>query len=294
MRWLSLIALLQGSNPLPPPAPAVTVVQPGETLATVAKRAMGDEDAGAELKALNGLADDDVPPGTRLKLPGPDRALAVSALGAARRAVEQARDGERRSEAAQRLKESEGLLRSARYAEASRAADGAWRLVSEEADQATRFGVKVDDRGGTRIVAHAGTPVLVEGQGVTRRVYPGHRVNVDKGSPPADPRPQLTVPTPLAPVAGGRVRLGTVGLSWQPVPGADQYEVELFAADGTLPRSFKAFGPRLSVADLGVGRYQWTVRALAADGERSEQSPLRTFELVDDPLRLEVGETEWK
>ena len=67
-------------------APTEVVVRDGESLAQVAQRALGDRGSASELKALNGLKDDAVAPGTKLKLPGPDRGRAQHSLTTARNA----------------------------------------------------------------------------------------------------------------------------------------------------------------------------------------------------------------
>ncbi|MFZ5472057.1 MAG: LysM peptidoglycan-binding domain-containing protein, partial [Myxococcota bacterium] len=72
------------------PLPSEVRVKQGETLADVAKRTLGSAAAASELKALNGLSEMAPAPGTLLKLPGTERTLALSALVAAKNAIEQA------------------------------------------------------------------------------------------------------------------------------------------------------------------------------------------------------------
>src|SRR5207248_2196020 len=102
------------------------VVRDGDTLPKLAKRELGDEKTAGELRALNALSSDELTPGTVLRLPGPGRALALSALVAARAAVQQARTNRGgHLEGASRLKQAEELFQSAKYPEAARAADDA-------------------------------------------------------------------------------------------------------------------------------------------------------------------------
>ncbi len=110
-------------------APSEAVVRDGESLAQVAQRTLGDRGGASELKALNGLKEDAVAPGTKLKLPGPDRARAQSVLETARNAVNHA-DAKvaRREEAVAKLKEAEAHFQNARYEDAAQTADGAWKL----------------------------------------------------------------------------------------------------------------------------------------------------------------------
>ncbi|HME90526.1 MAG TPA: LysM peptidoglycan-binding domain-containing protein, partial [Myxococcaceae bacterium] len=162
MTWLALLrtALLAAS--------AAVVVQPGETLEQIAQRSLGDARGAAELKALNGLTGDALPAGATLRLPGPERARAQSALMAARNALNQSdlqADGG--AEAAASLDRAEQLFQSAKYEESAAAADAAWRLLSGAGAQSTRFAVQVTE-GQTKVTSRAGRPVRVEREGLSR------------------------------------------------------------------------------------------------------------------------------
>jgi LysM repeat protein len=290
---LPIIAVLLAA----PPATEV-VVQAGEThLSQVAKRTLGDPRSAEELQALNGLPSDTVTPGTTLKLPGPDRGLALSALAAARNAVAQAgTEAAQRAEASRRLLEAESLFHGARYGEAAKVADAAWQLVSASAAQPTRFAVEVAEDGRTRVSARTGQPVRVEGDGVTRPVYSGQSVTVEKGKPPTFAELPPAAPVPLAPADNRKLRfrpspngLGPVAISWQAVAGAQAYEVEVVAAAGKSdPLILKVDRAEAKLPPLAAGRYTWSVRALGTEGLRSAASPSRAFELAPDALKLEV------
>ncbi|XXF76397.1 LysM peptidoglycan-binding domain-containing protein [Myxococcaceae bacterium GXIMD 01537] len=284
-------------------APAEVLVPVAEPLARVAERTLGDARGASELKALNGLLSDTVPAGTTLKLPGPDRALALSALETARNAVAQAeRAGKRPQEAAAKLKEAEGYFLSAHYAEAARAADRAWKLVSAGSPQPTAFAVEVSEQGDTQVIGISGAPVRVEAEGTTRAVGPGETVRVKKGEPPPPPAPAappLTAPRPTAPSHEQKLtlqpvkgRLGPVLLAWEAVAGAQAYEVEVRPPAGE-PLRLSVIAAQAQLAALSPGRYRWTVRALKQDA-RSEASVERLFELVDGSLKLEVKGSKWK
>ncbi len=291
---------------------AETVVQPGESLADVARRTLGDARAAEELKALNPSAPDRPQAGATLKLPGPDRQLALSALTAARQAVRKAEStADRREEAARRLDEAERLFKSARYVEAAKAADGAWQLVSASAREPTRFEVKVEDDGRTTVSARSGQPVRVEAEGATQPVYAGQTVKVEKGKPPSPPEakappptepPQpiqpppkspssLSAPALLSPAEDGKVKPEgkAVTLSWKAVPGASGYEVELSGAKQVT----LAVARSTADVELPAGRYVWTVRAVAR-GQKSEPSKRRAFEVVEGEVKLDVGKATWK
>ena len=283
-------------------APATqVVVQPGETLAQVAQRSLGDANAASELAALNHLPSPEAKPGSVLTLPGPDRALAQSAITAARNAVAQAKDDAQRPLAVKKLAEAEAVFAQARYQDAAAAADSAWKLLASQTDGATRFEVKVGDDGATEVAAQSGQPVRVEAQGKTVGVAPGHKVKVKKGEPPATDAEPPSAPKPpalLSPKDRALItfreakRLGPVKLRWGKVAGAEQYRVEVTSDAG---QAFSATVKQawVVVPPMPPGTYQWTVRAIAAGGAAS-QTVARRFELKPKGLKLEVHETKWK
>jgi LysM repeat protein len=276
------------------------VVREQESLAQVAERALGDRRGASELKALNGLTADSVPAGTTLKLPGPDRTMAQAALAAARSAVAQAGpDATRRTEAVAKVTEAEGHFQAARYKEAAQAADGAWRLVSAHSTKPTSFAVAVSDTGATTVTVHAGAPVRVEAEGVSRPVYQGQQVRVEKGQPPPPPPPPLAVPEPTLPADGDQVTPRVVKgqpqpvvLTWGAVAGARAYEVELVPVAGE-PRVHRVTEALVRLEALKPGRYHWSVRAVGEEG-RSEPSAPRAFEVVEAALQLKVKGSSWK
>lgn len=249
-------------------------------------------------------------------VPGePQRSVAVSAVAAARNAVDQAgKDSPNREEAAAQLAQAEALLSDGKYREAATAADNAWRLVSGRTGEKTKFTVDVAPDGKTEVRATTGQAVQVEAQGVTEALYPGDAVVVAKGMPPrraspppparAEPPPParaLPSPQPVAPgdkeqvlaraIKGG---VGPVVLRWSAVPGATGYEVEVLPRSGKALK-LKARGTVTAIAALPEGSYRWTVRAVEGSGAlRSPPSAARSFELKSDGLKLEVKGTDWK
>lgn len=296
MIWLTLALLLHATDP--------AVVQPGETLDAFAQRVVGDPAAAAELRALNpGLADPP-PSGAHLKLPGPERALARSALSSAHHAVDQSGPGPEREKAKAQLGQATALFSQARYAEAANAADSAWKLLNHGRDASTRFAVDVDQDGTTQVSAKSGQPVRVESEGKMVSVAAGQRVVVHKGEvPQLAPPPPMLVESLLAPrlltpadhrklVYKRKGDLGPVQLSWAAVRGAESYAVEV-SAEGAPTLKLSSKRPRLTLPRLPPGTYQWTVKALGATGE-SPRSEARAFELVRAGMKLEVHETKWK
>lgn len=285
------------------PPTAETVVRPGESLAQLAARTLGSEGAGPELLAFNHL-DGTPAAGTRVLLPGPERARAVAAIGSARSAVVQAPPGSARTEAEARLSQAESLLAQARYGEAASQADGAWKLLSEAREERSRFAVAVEPDGRTRVAVHEGAPVRVEAQGRTRAVRAGETVTVLRGEPPGAPvlvavsgpagvePPVLLSPDPglklgLEPAPGG---LGPVRFAWKAVPDASGYVLELA---GPRSHTFRTSQPGVTVPGLPAGKYRWTVRAVQADGTLGPPST-RAVQLVPGRIKLEVKEAPWQ
>ena len=134
-------------------APREVEVRAGETLVDVARRELGDASAEVELRAFNQLPPGKVPPGAKVRIPGEERDRAVSALGAARNAVQQTDAGTVSQSARERLAEAEQLFAQAQYARAAAAADEAWRRVSERETTGTAFTVEVNDAGTTRVTS---------------------------------------------------------------------------------------------------------------------------------------------
>ena len=290
MTWLALLrtAVLTAS--------AAVVVQPGETLEQIAQRSLGDARAAAELKALNGLTGDTLPAGATLRLPGPERARAQSALMAARNALDQSdlqADG--RAEAAASLGRAEQLFQSAKYEESAAAADAAWRLLPGSGAQSTRFAVQVTD-GQTKVTSRSGRPLRVEREGLSRAVHPGQALTITEESFPGA-APELVSPPDLAHLTArpNPKGIGTAALSWQPVAGAARYLVEIVPLESpsAKPIALSVDKPAARVS-LPVGKYAWSVRAVAEQGGKSNSSPRRSFELAVEPLKLEVKETRWK
>jgi hypothetical protein len=213
--------------------------------------------------------------------------------------------GAARTEASERLAEAEGMLAQAHYAEAAAQADGAWKLVSQRADDPSRFAVQVADDGTTRVRVDSGVPVRVEAEGRTRAVSPGESVLARRGEAPGIPTPDqatprtaaLEAPVLLAPAANLRLALdpkgkgvGPLKLSWRPVPGAQGYLVELRGAATQTLRTTRA---EAAFATLPTGTYRWSVRAIGAEGLLGPPSE-RALELSNSTIKLDVQEPSWK
>ena len=300
---LAAALALLASAATTPPVSGETVVRPGESLAQLAARTLGSEGAGPELLAFNHLEGTPTA-GTRVQVPGPERARAVAAIGSARSAIGQAPAGSARNEAEARLAEAESLLARARYAEAAAQADGAWKLLAEAREERSHFAVAVEPDGRTRVAVREGVPVRVEAQGRARAVRAGETLTVIRGEPPGTPQlesvastgpaepPILISPEPglklaLEPAPGG---LGPVRFAWKPVPDAAGYVLELA---GPRKQTVRSAQPVVTVPGLPAGKYRWTVRAVQQDGSLGPPAT-RAVQLVPGRIKLEVKETPWQ
>jgi hypothetical protein len=289
-----------------PTVPSVKEVVVGEreSLAQLAERLLGDPLGASELKALNGLTSDAVPPGTVLKLPPEaERAKALGALTTARQAMAQVgAEATKHEEAAARLREAEAHFQTAQYQSAAQAADGAWRLLTPALAGRSSFQVSVDAEGATTVAVQTGPAVRVSAEDVTQPVHAGETVRVEKGQPPPSPKRPLAAPALRKPDADARLKLvpvrgklGPVTLTWTAVQGAAGYEVDVLSAQGT-PVHHSVAAPaqlQLELPPLPAGRYRWSVRTLS-EGQKPAPASERLFELVEDAVKLQVGSPAWK
>ncbi|MFL5321403.1 MAG: LysM peptidoglycan-binding domain-containing protein [Myxococcaceae bacterium] len=235
-----------------------------------------------------------------------DPQVAQGAINAARNAIEQSGAKDKRQVATAKLKEAEALYASQKYADAAKAADAAWQLVSNGAQGPTHFEVEVSENGKTKVTSKLGQPVRVEAEGVVRPVYVGQVVTVAKGE---KPKAEIVTPPPgtpelVTPAPDEKLRfkaseklLGPVKLSWRPVRNARGYEVEVrpVEIDGQMePLSLTVDKTVAKLPKLAAGRYVWTVRAVSSDGTRGEVTQARGFELARDGVKIEVTGTTWK
>jgi hypothetical protein len=227
----------------------------------------------------------------------PSEAAAQSALQAARTAT-----ASRKSVpvlAKEKLSLAESFCKEGKYKECAAAADEAWKLSAKESADSSHFAVEVAKDGSTHVRAKSGKPVQVAAQGVSRPVYAGQAVAVAQGKPPASPVEIPGVPHLKTPASEERLRLkpskkglGPVTLAWDAVNGASSYEVVLEGSE--QPLQLASPKARVQLPYLPAGTYRWAVRAVGASDIKSDLSEKRAFELIEDPLKLEVKGGDWK
>lgn len=234
----------------------------------------------------------------------PEKQVAQGAIAAARSAIDQSKALDKKAEAHARLAEAEALFNSQKFAEAAKAADAAWQLVSLSKGGPTQFTVEVNEQGKTKVTSVKGQPVRVDAEGVTQPLYAGQIVTVEKGEKPKDviTPVALSVPEIVAPKVNEKIKMkaaqklsGPVAVSWTAVRGAKGYEVEVRPAEGDgKPVVLKAATTKTKLPPLPPGKYLWAVRALGAEGNASDRSEERGFELVRESVKIEVQNTKWK
>jgi len=225
------------------------------------------------------------------------QASAESALQAARTAA--ASKKQLPPLAKEKLTAAEELCRQKKFRECAQAADEAWKLSAEKVEEPTRFAVEVHQDGSTQVRSQSGKPVQVAAQGVTRPVYAGQAVAVTQGKAPSAPQTVPAVPVLVKPETDEKLRLkpsrkglGPVLLTWSAVPGASAYEVRVEGKES--PLFFASKSASVQLPPLPPGSYRWAVRSVVAANLKSDLSEQRAFELIEDPLKLEVKGGEWK
>ena len=169
-------------------------------------------------------------------------------------------------------------------------------LAGGPTDGRASLTIVVDDAG-TRVHNRGSTDVIVtsnEGkqEGKSERVQPGRQYETANASapppPPLAPAPRPRAKPPAAPVLlspGDREAvktrltdkgLGPVVLSWSPVAGVREYEVEL-QVDNGKPTVLKAQRAEIKLPPLPPGKVSWMVRSVAEGG--TAESSRRWFDL---------------
>ncbi|HEY8209217.1 MAG TPA: hypothetical protein VIG99_17125 [Myxococcaceae bacterium] len=172
--------------------------------------------------------------------------------------------------------------------------------------------IVVDDAG-TRVHNKGSSWVSVtpNAPGKTTVVSPGAKEDftggpdVQQGPAPTPPpvavaSRTLAAPSLQSPNDGEKVKLkttdkgpGQVTLTWTPVAGAREYEVE-YTVDKGKAISLRAARAEAKLPPIPSGKVAWAVRSVG-EGATSEQSARRWFELQTEDIKLDVKPpTGWK
>jgi len=299
--WLLLAAAPAPAQPPPDPSTAKTASLEGDqTLEDLAKKLFEDPKAADEIRAINHLAPGSQPAaGQPFELPGKARQPAISALGMARQAVQEAKlqgapeyATERYSKAEQSMAAAEQACRRADYATCQQQADDTWalaRLARKEGlakrSSKNRFAVSVDEEGTTRVEVMEGDGVEVQAKKRRAVLTRGQAVRVRPGKVPDPVRKLLTPPEPILPFPASRLVTTSIQFHWKPVEGAARY-VLLVSRDPAGRRPVRQLTTESSTyllrSKLPDGQYYWFLRAVDVHGLVGRASEARAFRLVSD------------
>jgi hypothetical protein len=294
-----LIALMLASPP--GPGEDTVVVQSGETLEGVAQRVLGDPGATAELRALNRLPEGGrLRAGERLRVPGPERDVAKTAIAHAEAAVAKPEvEPKAKQKALDVLAKAKSAVRAAHYGEALDQAREAIHIVDASK---TKFSVTVAEDGATRVSVSEGAPVVVEARGQAVPLGAGNSVHVAPGLAPGTEQPLLPAPVTREPGDGAVLHtgyteglIGPLAFNWSEVSGAERYVVLVthdVEGKDVVAQHEVVKGPLVTA--LAIGRYFWRVSARGADGLPGKWSPAVAITVEAPPPKLEVGSPTWR
>lgn len=299
-----LLLGMASSQAQPTPAAATVdtaALQGDQTLEDLARKLFEDPTAADEIRTINGLAPGSQPgPGKPFKLPGKDRRPAVSALGMARQAVQEAKlqgapeyAAAKFAKAEQSLAAAQHACRQAEYANCQRQADDTWalaRLARKEGlakrSAKNRFAVSVDDAGTTRVEVMEGDGIEVQANKRRTRLVPGQAVRVQAGKVAEPVRKLLPPPEQVLPFPGSRLVTASIHFHWKPVAGAARY-VLLVSRDPAGRRPVRQLTTEGSTyllrSRLADGEYYWFMRTVDVHGLVGRASQARAFSLAIDP-----------
>ncbi|MDJ0655537.1 MAG: LysM peptidoglycan-binding domain-containing protein [Xanthomonadales bacterium] len=139
-----------------------------------------------------------------------------------------------------------------------------------------------EETGSARVMVYRGESE-VQASGQTVEVKAGMGTAVPRDGPPQPPEKLLSSPDGLAPADGSVWQVANRSMSWQAVPGASSYRVEVCLdarCAELVQRSDAVDQTRWSPQLDRVGDYFWRVRAVAPSGLEGYASEPSTFRLA--------------
>ncbi|MBN2495339.1 MAG: DUF4398 domain-containing protein [Deltaproteobacteria bacterium] len=294
----------------PDGGPAGTVVlEKDQILEDLAQQLFESREAADELRAINGIEQGAQPaPGQALKLPGPERRPAVSALHVCEQAVRKARQADAEEYAMERLEQALASLAKARsacqraqYARCQTLADETWalaRMARQESEtkrsRRNRFAVSVHD-GDTRVEVSEGDGIEVSAQKRSTTVPRGHSTRVKAGKAPDKPQPLPDPPEQVLPFPDSVLTTPSIHFHWRAADRAARY-VLLIARDpgGRKPVRQLTTGETtyLFRSSLSDGEYYWFLRSVDSEGAVGSASPPRRFQLQSQGTGVTVEDAD--
>lgn len=266
--------------------PKTVTVAKGESLEQIASRVLGDEEAASELAALNGLSAGATPKtGARLKLPGPEREVALGRIRKTQSLMRDANSEAGRKAAQAQLERAYVALHAARYREAGALAESA---ASELAHPTTRVSVVVEpDTNESRFEVQSGA-VEVSSGGASTIAAAGSAVTASRGTAPKVlSRTQPPMPALSEPAEGAEVE--HAALRWSSETTGVRFRVEVARDADFRRRVYSADVDEDAVTPaLDAGVFWWRVQTIDAQGVEGIPTPPRSFTLKA-PAKPEVN-----
>ena len=145
------------------------------------------------------------------------------------------------------------------------------------------------EEGGAKLMAYAGASD-VEAGGAKVAVPRGMGTSVASQGPPSPPEPLLPAPVLVSPPSGAERACSNPPFSWQPVPEADSYIVEICRDSGCgslVDRRIGETGTAWRPAALPVGDLYWRVTARSRSGLDGYPSEAVRVAVTSDRLAAE-------
>jgi hypothetical protein len=163
--------------------------------------------------------------------------------------------------------------------------------LAQPADGGASISVQVEPNGDTTLDVRRGD-LQVRSSGTQTRVGAGETVQAKRGKPLQRLLPPATA---LAPADGATVGTLAVGLSWQPVPGAARYLVEIASEPDFLAARTETVTATRTQLRLDVAAtYYWRVVAIDRDGRPGKRGPARRLTIDTTPPKLKAGKPQWR
>jgi hypothetical protein len=162
--------------------------------------------------------------------------------------------------------------------------------ADEPNDLGANVSVTVEPDGSTTVDVKRGQ-LKVKSGGTETRVGAGESVQAPKGKPL---KRILRAPETTAPVDGATLNATDVTVTWQKVPGAARYLVEISSTPELSAARTQTIEGTRGVVHVEPGTWYWRVVALDGGGAPGKRGPTRRLTIDTTPPKLKTGKPEWK
>lgn len=157
-------------------------------------------------------------------------------------------------------------------------------------DGGANVAVVVEPDGSTMVDVRRGQ-LKVKSGGAETRIGAGESVRAQKGKPV---KRILRAVAPATPAEGATLNNTEVPMSWQKVPGAARYVVEVSPSPELSVARTQTVDGTKAVVHLDAGTWYWRVVALDGGGATGKRAPARRLTIDTTPPKLKTGKPEWK